>query len=112
MEEQPSKTRRVVRWPEVRDRTTKSRVSAWRGVKNGTFPAPVQLGPNSIGWYEDEIDAWLAAQPRRTYGYNQVAGAGPAATTATEYMPTPVKATRRRARRRTLPRTPQAPEVL
>jgi len=31
------------------------------------FPAPVELGPNSIGWFEDEIDDWLAARRRRTY---------------------------------------------
>jgi prophage regulatory protein len=24
-----------------------------------TFPRPVQLGPNAVGWVEAEIDAWL-----------------------------------------------------
>src|SRR5215472_15682260 len=60
-------SRRIIRGPKVESRVGKSRVSIWRDVKAGTFPAPVQLGPNSIGWYEDEIDAWLAARPRRTY---------------------------------------------
>jgi prophage regulatory protein len=61
-------SRRIIRGPQVESRVGKSRVSIWRDVKAGTFPAPVQIGPNSIGWYEDEIDAWLAARPRRTYG--------------------------------------------
>ena len=28
------------------------------------FPAKVQLGPNSVGWYEDELDAWLEHRRR------------------------------------------------
>ncbi len=47
---------------------TSARVQIWRNVQAGNFPAPLELGPNSIGWYEDEIDAWLEARPRRTYG--------------------------------------------
>ena len=45
-----------------------SRVQIWRDVRDGLFPAPIELGPNSVGWYEDEIDRWLASRPRRTYG--------------------------------------------
>jgi predicted DNA-binding transcriptional regulator AlpA len=60
--------RRILRDPEVTARTGKGRVQRWRDIKAGIFPAPIQIGPNSIGWYEDEIDAWLAARPRRTYG--------------------------------------------
>ena len=59
--------RRILRSPEVEDRTQRSRVQCWRDIKAGKFPAPVQLGPNSVGWFEDEIDAWLAARPRRMY---------------------------------------------
>lgn len=32
----------------------------------GRFPARVELGPNSVGWFEHEIDAWLVARPRRS----------------------------------------------
>ena len=45
-----------------------ARVQIWREIGAGRFPAPIELGPNSVGWYEDEIDAWLEARPRRTYG--------------------------------------------
>jgi prophage regulatory protein len=68
MHEGNAKPRRIIRGSVVEDRSGKSRVQIWRDVKAGRFPAPVQLGPNSVGWYEDEIDAWLATRPRRTYG--------------------------------------------
>jgi prophage regulatory protein len=61
------KNRHILRDREVEERTKVSRVQRWRRVRAGTFPAPVQLGPNSIGWYEDEIEAWLAARPRVSY---------------------------------------------
>ncbi len=60
--------RRVIREPEVKKKTHTSRTTRWRKVRRGLFPAPVELGPNSIGWFEDEVEAWLAARPRRNYG--------------------------------------------
>ena len=30
----------------------------------GIFPEPVQIGPNKIGWYQDEIGDWLESRPR------------------------------------------------
>jgi len=62
-----TKNRNILRDPEVLARTKLRRVQRWRRVRKGTFPAPVQLGPNSIGWYEDEISAWLAERPRVSY---------------------------------------------
>jgi prophage regulatory protein len=62
-----TKERRILRDPEVQQRTKLSRVQRWRRVRSGTFPAPVQLGPNSIGWFEDEVEAWLAKRPRVSY---------------------------------------------
>jgi prophage regulatory protein len=67
------KGRVILRDPEVRERTKLSRVQRWRRVRRGTFPAPVQLGPNSIGWYEDEIEQWLAARPRVPYAAQKAA---------------------------------------
>ena len=65
--------RRILRAPEVMERVGKSRVQIWRDVKAGKFPAPVVLGPNSIGWFEDEIANHQAQLPRRTYGGDQAA---------------------------------------
>ena len=28
------------------------------------FPEKIQLGPNAVGWFEDEIDAWLERRRR------------------------------------------------
>jgi len=31
----------------------------YAGVAAGTFPKPIQLGAQSVGWLASEIDAWL-----------------------------------------------------
>lgn len=56
--------RRIIRWPEVYNRTQRSRTQTWRDIRNGKFPAPVELGPHAVGWFADEIDDWLANLPR------------------------------------------------
>ncbi len=54
----PQNPRRLLRWPEVKKRRGgKSRTQTWRDVRAGKFPAPRQIGPNSIGWWSDELDA-------------------------------------------------------
>ncbi len=58
----------MLRAPEVMARTGLSRVTIWRRVRAGTFPAPVELGVNSVGWPASEITAWLESRKRRTYG--------------------------------------------
>ncbi len=58
----------MLRAPEVMARTGLSRVTIWRRVKAGKFPAPLVLGENSIGWTAQSIEDWLESRPRRTYG--------------------------------------------
>ncbi len=58
----------MLRAPEVMARTGLSRVTIWRRVRAGTFPPPVELGVNSVGWPASEITAWLESRKRRTYG--------------------------------------------
>jgi prophage regulatory protein len=50
-------TTRFLKLPEVRNRTGKSRSSIYQGVKDGTFPKPIKLGPRAVGWIEAEIEA-------------------------------------------------------
>ena len=69
----------MLRAPEVMARTGLSRVTIWRRVRAGTFPAPVEIGINSIGWPATEISAWLDSRPRRTYGAEAEAPAPEAA---------------------------------
>lgn len=62
------KQRRILRWEKVHQRVARSRTQVWRDIRASKFPAPVKLGPNSVGWYEDEIDAWIEARARVSYG--------------------------------------------
>jgi prophage regulatory protein len=63
-----SPSRNIIRgWDGYEKKTGRDRVTGWRDVRAGRFPPPFELGPNSIGWYEYEIDEWLASRPRRTY---------------------------------------------
>ncbi len=67
---QPPRARVILRWPEVRRLTGKSRTTVWRNVRAGTFPAPIQIGgdnSHAVGWFEDEVVAWQEARPRAYY---------------------------------------------
>jgi prophage regulatory protein len=50
---------KIARRKKVEARTGLSRSSIYAGIKAGTFPKPIQLGAQSVGWLETEIDAWL-----------------------------------------------------
>jgi prophage regulatory protein len=56
--------RNILRRPEVSLRTGLSGSHLWRLEGRGDFPARVKLGPMAVGWYEDEIDAWVESRPR------------------------------------------------
>ena len=43
----------------------RSKASIYRGVRDGTFPAPVALGVRSVAWHRAEIEAWVATRPRK-----------------------------------------------
>lgn len=51
---------RFLRLPEVEARVGLSPMTIWRRQKSGTFPRRVRLGPNAVGWVEEEIEAWCA----------------------------------------------------
>ncbi len=63
----------MLRAPEVMSLTGLSRSTIWRRVRAGTFPAPVEIGVNSIGWPESEITAWRESRQRRTYAPKETA---------------------------------------
>lgn len=60
MAAQIQSTLAILRRKEVEARTKLSRSTIYARIKNGTFPAPVPLGPKSVGWIESEIDSFLA----------------------------------------------------
>lgn len=57
----------ILRAGDVSDRTGLSRITIWRKVRAGDFPAPRQLGAHSIGWLESEVDDWLTSLPAVNY---------------------------------------------
>jgi prophage regulatory protein len=62
--------RRIIAAPQVSHLTGLSRSSVWRALRvpgtrpGGKFPSPVRLSPGRIGWFLDEVEAWLNSRPR------------------------------------------------
>ena len=52
----------ILRRREVEARTGLGCSTIYDAIKAGKFPAPIQLGPKSVGWVESEINAWLFAR--------------------------------------------------
>lgn len=50
---------RILRRKQVEARIGLSRSTIYDGVNAGTFPRPINLGPQSVGWIEAEIEQWL-----------------------------------------------------
>lgn len=61
---EPQQHRNILRNGTVTTRTGLSPSQRYRLEKRGEFPAKVQLSEMSVGWYEDEVDAWVAGRPR------------------------------------------------
>ncbi|NLZ17122.1 MAG: AlpA family transcriptional regulator [Desulfobulbaceae bacterium] len=49
----------LLRRPEVERRTGLSRSSVYALAKEGKFPSPVSLGPRTVAWVAEEVDAWI-----------------------------------------------------
>lgn len=50
---------RILRLPEVVEVTGIPQASLYRRMGEKTFPRPVRLGKNSVGWRQSAIQAWL-----------------------------------------------------
>ncbi len=53
---------RIMRLPEVSTKTGLSRSSIYLAIGKGTFPRPVSLGANLVGWVESELNDWIASR--------------------------------------------------
>ena len=70
---------RLVRLPEVKERTGLSKTEIYRRMDEGDFPKAIPLGPRAVAWSSDEIDSWIArlieqaaaAQPTRKHSSPQ-----------------------------------------
>jgi prophage regulatory protein len=50
---------RIITQKELASRVPYSASQIRRLEKSGAFPRRIQLGPNRVGWNEEEIEAWL-----------------------------------------------------
>jgi prophage regulatory protein len=50
----------ILRCPEVLGRTGLSYTMLYDKIKKGEFSRQVPLGVRAVGWYEDEVDDWIA----------------------------------------------------
>ncbi len=53
---------RIIRKPELRRKVGLHPVHLGRLEKRGLFPKRIRLGPQSVGWVLEEVDAWLRAR--------------------------------------------------
>lgn len=51
---------RLLKMDEVRRETSLHRATIYRQIQAGTFPRPVQISLNRVGWWESDIEAWKA----------------------------------------------------
>ena len=55
---------RYLSYPELKEKGIPwSRMHIDRLEKAGTFPKRRELGANTVGWDEEEIEEWLASRP-------------------------------------------------
>ena len=54
---------RIIRLPELIDRTGMSRSRIYAAMADGEFPAPKKLGARAVGWLARDVEAFIAALP-------------------------------------------------
>ena len=53
---------KILRLPAVKAKTGLSRSTIYARISQGTFPTALNLGPNTVGWLEADIDTWIDKQ--------------------------------------------------
>jgi len=51
---------RIIRKPELLERTGLSDTTIWRLERKGMFPERLRIGGNAVGWLASEFESWLA----------------------------------------------------
>jgi prophage regulatory protein len=59
---------RLLRLPEVETRTGLKKSAIYAGMKAGTFPECIKLGPRAAAWASSSIDGWIAGRIRASRG--------------------------------------------
>lgn len=58
--------RRILRRPEVEQKTGFKRAHLYNLMKDGKFPKARRVGVRAVGWDSAEIDAWIAQRLRES----------------------------------------------
>ena len=56
---------RLLRFPDVRDRTGLSRSTVWRLERQGLFPRHRRVSANVVAWVEAEVSEWIRSSPSK-----------------------------------------------
>ena len=63
---------RLIRYPGLKDlEIVNNRTTLYRWIKDGRFPKPIRLGPNSVAWRWSAIEEWLAAREAEKHFPNE-----------------------------------------
>lgn len=55
-------TEKLLQQKGVSDMTSCSRTTIYRGVRAGTFPAPVRITERRVAWRESDVQAWIQSR--------------------------------------------------
>lgn len=58
----PPPTTRLLRLPEVIHRVGLSRTTIYAMIAAGEFPRQITIGPRSVAWCQDDLDAWIESK--------------------------------------------------
>lgn len=50
---------KFLRLPQVKSKVGIGRTTIYEKIKQGQFPKPIALGPQSVAWIESEISEWM-----------------------------------------------------
>ncbi|POS09189.1 MULTISPECIES: helix-turn-helix transcriptional regulator [Burkholderia] len=53
---------KVLRLVGVLDTVGVKKTTLYRWIREGTFPAPVQLGARSVGWRAADVEQWVESR--------------------------------------------------
>ncbi|MCL4780331.1 MAG: AlpA family transcriptional regulator [Gammaproteobacteria bacterium] len=59
---------RVLRLPDVVQKTGLKRDTVYRKIREGSFPKPLKLSERASGWLEVEVDLWIATLAAKRSG--------------------------------------------
>lgn len=54
--------KRIIRRPEVEAITGLSRSTIYSEMKAGRFPLPLRLTARAVGWFEADLEDWMATR--------------------------------------------------